>query len=120
MSFVNENEIAAAEQTAAKVEKENLSLYTHIFATPYTFGETTYEKMEFNFGKLTGGDCLAIEAEMQALGKPLIAPEFSGEFLIRTAARAAGVGSDVLMAMPMADYNRIRNRARSFLLRSGL
>lgn len=116
MSFVNDNEITAAEQAAAESE----SLYTHTFATPYTYGEKTYEKVTFDFGKLTGSDCLAIEAELQMLGKPLIAPEFSGEFLVRMAARAAGVGADVLTAMPMADYNRIRSRARSFLLKSGL
>lgn len=116
MSFVNDNEITAAEQAAA----ESVSLYTHTFATPYTHGEKTYEKLTFDFGKLTGGDCLAIEAELQMLGKPLIAPEFSGEFLVRMAARAAGIGSDVLMSMPLADYNRIRSKARSFLLRSGL
>lgn len=116
MSFVNDNEITAAEQAAA----ESVSLYTHTFAVPYIHGEKTYEKLTFDFGKLTGGDCLAIETELQMLGKPLIAPEFSGEFLVRMAARAAGIGSDVLMAMPMADYNRIRSKARSFLLRSGL
>lgn len=120
MSFVNEKEIAAAESAATQAGKENSAFYTHIFTTPYTCGEKIYETMDFDFGKLTGADCLAIEAEMQALGKPLIAPEFSGEFLVRMAARAGGIGSDVLMAMPMTDYNRIRNRARSFLLRSGL
>lgn len=116
MSFVNEKEITAAEQDA----KESTSVYTHNFAEPFTHGEKTYEKLVFDFGKLTGGDCLAIEAEMQMLGKPLIVPEFSGEFLIRMSAKAANIGSDVLMAVPLSDYNRIRGKARSFLLQSGL
>lgn len=116
MSFVDEKEITAAEQAAT----ESVSLYTHFFATPFTYGENTYEKMTFNFGKLTGSDCLAIEAELQMLGKALIVPEISGEFLVRMAAKAAGIGADVLMAMPLYDYNRIRGKARSFLLKSGL
>ena len=116
MSFVNDKEITVAEQAAVG----SVSLYTHIFAVPYTHGEKTYETLTFDFSKLTGGDCLAIEAEMQMLGKSLIVPEFSGEFLVRMAAKAADVGSDVLMAMPISDYNRIRSKARSFLLKSGL
>lgn len=116
MSLVNDNEITAAEQAAV----ESASLYTHTFATPFTHGDKTYKEMTFDFGKLTGGDCLDIEAELQMMGKPLIAPEFSGEFLVRMAAKAAGIGADVLMAMPMAEYNRIRSKARSFLLKSGL
>lgn len=116
MSIVDKTEIAAAEQAAST----SVPVYTHTFATPFTHGDKTYEEMTFDFGKLTGGDCLDIEAELQMMGKPLIAPEFSGEFLVRMAAKAAGVGADVLMALPMADYNRIRSRARSFLLKSGL
>ncbi len=116
MSFVNEKEFTAAEKDA----KESVSFYTHIFATPFVHSEKTYEKLEFDFGKLTGGDCLDIEAEMQMLGKTLIVPEFSGEFLVRMAAKAAGVGTDMLMALPLADYNRIRSKARSFLMKSGL
>lgn len=116
MSIVDKTEIAAAEKAAST----SVPVYTHIFAQPFTHGDKTYEEMAFDFGKLTGGDCLAIEAELQMMGKPLVAPEFSGEFLVRMAAKAAGVGADVLMAMPLADYNRIRSRARSFLLKSGL
>lgn len=116
MSIVDKTEIAVAEKAAST----SVTVYTHTFATPYTHGEKTYEKLTFDFGKLTGGDCLAIEAELQMTGKPLVAPEFSGEFLVRMAAKAAGIGADVLMAMPLADYNRIRSKARSFLLKSGL
>jgi hypothetical protein len=36
------------------------------------------------------------------------------------AAKAAGIGSDVLDAMPIKDFNRITNAARSFFNRHGL
>ena len=116
MSFVNEKEMAAAEKAAV----ESTSQYTHTFATPLTFGEKTYEQLTFDFGKLTGADFLAIELELQMLGKAVVVPELSGEFLVRMAARAAGIGSDVLIAAPLYDYNQIRHKARSFLLKSGL
>ena len=51
----------------------------------------------------------------------MIVAEMSGEYLLRMAARACSVkiSADDLAAMPLGDYNKIRSRARSFLLRSG-
>lgn len=116
MSFVNENEITAAEKDAVT----STGKYTHTFATPFEHEGKTYKEIVFDFEKLTGMDFLAIEAEMQAMGKPLIAPEFSGDFLVRMAARASGVASDVLTAVPLADFKKIHNQSRSFLLKQGL
>ena len=114
---INAEEFSVAEKQA---DESTLS-YTHQFTTPFTYEGKTYEEITFNWGKLTGADSLAIEAEMSALGKPLIVAEFSGEYLVRMASRASSprIGSDVLEAMPLADYNKIRGAARSFLLRSG-
>lgn len=114
---VNAEEFAVAEKEAAN----STETYTHTFAKPFEYEGKSYEELTFDWGSLTGEDSLAIENEMSALGKPLIAPEFSGEYLIRMAARACTekIGSDVMSAMPLADYNKIRNKARSFLLRSG-
>lgn len=114
--------IDAEEFAVAENEAENSDyIYKHMFAKPFTYEGKTYNELVFDWGSLTGQDSLAIENEMQSLGKPLIAPEFSGEYLIRMAARACTkkIGSDILIAMPLGDYNKIRNRARSFLLRSG-
>ena len=43
----------------------------------------------------------------------------SDEVVAKIAARAAGVGSDVIEAMPLNDFNRITSAARDFLLDSG-
>lgn len=114
---IHAEEFAVAEKAAANSGYE----YKHIFARPFTYEGKTYKELVFDWGSLTGEDSLAIENEMSSLGKPLIAPEFSGEYLIRMAARACNerIGSDALAAMPLVDYNKIRNMARSFLLRSG-
>lgn len=115
---------AAAEREAAS-DKNDAGTYTHVFRTPVTclVGKDmcTFEELTFDFNKLTGRDSLAIENELQALGKPVIVAEMSGEYLIRMAARACTVpvGADALESASLSDYNKIRSRARSFLLRSG-
>lgn len=113
---VSGTELDAANREAAT----SADVYTHIFASPWEHEGQKYEKIDFDWGKLTGYDSLAIENEIQALGKALIAPEFSGDYLIRMAARASTprIGADVIQAMPIGDFNKIRSRARSFLLKS--
>lgn len=118
MSAFDNKEIQAAEQEA----KTSTTAYTHKFATPYEFEGKTYESLTFEWGSLTGHDYLRIEAEIAAMGKGLISPEFSSEFLVRMASRACTeqLGSDALTDMPIGDFNRIRGRARSFLLSTAL
>ena len=53
-----------------------MAKYTHIFEKPWTYENVTYEKMEFDFNKLTGDDLIGIEAEMDAEGNPLVIPDF--------------------------------------------
>lgn len=95
--------------------------YVHEFAKPFTYEGKTYDKLVFDWYALTGKDSLAIETEMAMLGKTVIVPEFSGDYLMRMAAKACTtkIGSDVIEALPLVDFNKIRNRARSFLLKSG-
>lgn len=118
LKMVNDSEYEAAEQEATA----SADAYTHVFATPFEYEGKTYEELTFDWNKLTGNDSLKIEAEIQALGKALIAPEFSGDYLARMAARSCTVrvGVDMIMALPIGDFNRIRNKARSFLLATGL
>ena len=87
---------------------------------PVEYDGKEYKVLEFDFGKLTGDDGLNIENELQSLGKFTMVPAFSGEYLIRMAAKACTekVGSDIFKKISLADYNRIRGAARSFLLRS--
>lgn len=115
---VNPDEFAQAEKKAS----QSKSVYTHSFRNPVTYQGAAYDELQFDWGKLTGGDALAIENEMQALGMAVIVPTFSGEYLIRMAARACTVkiGADIFKQMPIGDYNRIRSAARSFLLKSEL
>lgn len=114
-----EKEFEAAEQEAQAVEA---GTYTHTFAKPFVYEDKEYTSLTFDFDTLTGADSLAVENELQRQGITVIVPTFSGEYLIRIAARACTVpiGSDAMKAMRISDYNKIRSKARSFLLNSEL
>jgi hypothetical protein len=114
----------AAEPTADTAEDKsatagNVGVYTHTFKKPFEYEGKKYEKVTFDFERLTGRDMVAIEAEMQSNNEYAIAPEISRSFQSKMAAKAAGIGSDVLEAMPLNDFNRITNACRSFLIDSG-
>lgn len=113
---IDPKEFAAAEQEAA----ESTSDVIIQLSRPFSYEGKTYTELRFQWDKLTGEDSLAIENELQAQGKFVVAPTFSGEYLVRMAARActACIGQDMLRALPISDYNRIRSAARSFLLKS--
>lgn len=117
-AIIDAEEFSVAEKSA----EESAYTYIHKFKTPFAYEGKTYEELTFDWGKLTGDDGLAIENEMQQLGKPVIVPTFSGEYLVRMAARACSerIGQDVIRAMSISDYNKIRSAARSFLLKSEL
>jgi hypothetical protein len=115
---VDQDEFDVAKQQA----ESSGSSYTHVFKKPFEYNGETYTSLTFEWDKLTGRDALAIENEMQAMGKALVVPTFSGEYLIRMAAKACTepIGADAFEIMSIADYNKIRSAARSFLLRSEL
>jgi hypothetical protein len=105
---------------ALKAAETGEPYYTHTFRKPFDWEGKTYTKLEFDFGRLTGRDARAIEEELLLKNKAVIVPAMSGEYLMCMAARSSRIGLDAFDAMPIADYNRIRARARSFLLNSEL
>lgn len=114
----------AAEETkeAVKVVTDSDTpegAYVHEFTKPYTFEEKTYTKLVFDFEKLIGDDLVAIENEMAAVGEYALSPEISTSFLYRLAAKAAGVGSDVILHLPIREFGKVKNKAQSFLVSTG-
>ena len=63
--------------------------YTHRFKKPFEWEGQHYEKIYFNFAKLTGKDMNAIEREMQAVGESAYTAETSKVYQCRIAARAS-------------------------------
>ncbi len=115
---IDEKELEEAKKMAEKEKNQ----YVHVFQKPFSYEGKTFEKLTLNWEKLTGYDGLAIENELQSLGKPVVIPSLSGEYLIRMAARASTevIGADAISAMPIRDFNKIRSEARSFLLKTEL
>lgn len=97
----------------------NVGVYTHKFKKPFEYENKTYTELEFDFESLTGRDMVSIETEMQMNNEYALAPEISRNFQAKLAAKAAGIGGDVMDAMPIKEFNRITNAARDFLLNTG-
>jgi hypothetical protein len=115
-SAVDEEELQEAKKSAAS----SVNTFELTFASPWSYEGKTYDKITFDFGKLTGRDGLAIEAELQGTGRAFLDPMFNGAYLARMACRASTprISVDVLEAMPLAKFSKVRNAARNFLLRS--
>lgn len=118
-----QNAAGAAEAMTVEVVNEpvqaDAGVYTHTFKKPFEYAGETYTALTFDFEKMTGRDMVSIETEMQMNNEYCLAPEVSRSFQAKMAAKAAGIGSDVLDAMPIKDFNRITNAARSFLIDTG-
>lgn len=93
--------------------------YNHAFKKPFEYEGKKYTSISFYFGKLTGGEMLSIESEMQANNEYAIDPLLSRNFLSKMASKASGVPSDAIEAMPARDFIQITNAARNFLINSG-
>ena len=97
----------------------NAGVYVHKFKKPFEYEGKKYVTLNFYFERLTGRDMITIENEMQARNEYAIDPLLSRNFQSKMAARAGGIGADVLEAMPMQEFNKIVNAARNFLIDSG-
>lgn len=80
-------------------------------------------ELSFDFEKLTGADALNIEEQLAAKGKlPYAGAVNDANYLILMAAKACTtpVGADFFNRISIVDFERIKSRARFFLLRPSL
>ena len=120
----------AAEQIEADaLEEPDSERYTHYFKRPFTYEGRTVETLTFDWDTLSGRDSLAIERELRTKNITLVIPAYTGEYLVGMAARACVdrteegkrfVGTDMIQAMPLGDFQQITKQARNFLIRAGL
>ena len=90
--------------------------YVYKLKEPFAYENKKYDEVSLNFTALKGKDMIAIEDEMEALGKSYLGPEFSAEFAGRLAARAANMSFEVLIEFPYRDYSGISSAVRNFML----
>jgi hypothetical protein len=97
-------------------EPDERGVYVHKFSEPVEYEGKTYETMTFAFNKLKGRDLISVETEQLADGKMVLAQEISLDSQCKIAAKAAGIGYDLLENLPVPEFSRITQKARSFLL----
>ena len=85
---------------------------------PFEWDGKTYERLTFNWSKLTGRDSIEVEREMTLQGRGTATPEFTGEFQTRLACRACmeRLPYDGIQALPLYEYSLIQRKARNFML----
>lgn len=81
-------------------------------------GETIRE-LHLNFLGLTGLDMEIIDDKIGALGLRGLLPAYSRKYQRMLAARAADVPEDLILRLPLVDYNAVVNAAQNFLLITG-
>ena len=114
---MEEKDIILTDEEKGEQAAGNSGVYIHKFKKPFTWEGVTYDALTFNFEGLKGSDLEAVEEEMSAAGQYAISPEYSVIYILRLAARAAGVHSSVIENLPLHDANVIRGKTKTFLLR---
>lgn len=119
---LTDEENKAVDDAAEKIKNDIMTpdgVWKCKLSKPITYNGVEYSELTFNFGKLTGADALNVEDELTAKGKPVFMNETANTpYLILLAARACEehVNSDAFRSMSIIDFNRIKNKARLFLL----
>lgn len=120
-NITNINGMQEEELEQARAEAKNATdLFTLKFKKPLMYDSVEYDELQFDFDKLTGKDSLAVERELSLRGIQVAVPAFSGEYIIRIAAKACTtpIGYDAFERMSLKDYNRVRGKVRNFLMTS--
>ena len=86
---------------------------------PVEFKGGTVSEIRLNFLGLTGLDMEIIDDQIGALGLRGLLPAYSRKYQRMLAARAADVPEELLLRLPLADYNAVVGAAQNFLLVTG-
>lgn len=101
-------------------EESAKGMKVYILLNAFEWEGKTYTEFKFNFEGLKGRDLIAVEDEITMDGSYIITPEISTPYMAKLAARAAGVGSDVIENLPVRDFIAVKNMARDFLISTDL
>lgn len=107
------------ETVQERVIKNEKGVYIHKFRKPFEYEGKKFETLNFYFNRLTGKDIINVETEMATNNEYALTPEVSRGFQYRIAAHASNVGSDVILNMPIYEFNKITNECRNFLISVG-
>ena len=77
-----------------------------------------HTELEIPLEEMTGSDIIAVENKMLSDGQNSMLGDFSKQFQIRLAARAAKIPVQVLERLPLRDFNKVVIKVQRFLLDS--
>jgi hypothetical protein len=98
------------------MNQKDYSKFTLKLNPAFEWEGKTYREMTFDFGRLTGEDFTDVDREMKDSGEwSLTSVNTDMNFLYRLAAKAAGIGSDVVKKLPANKFNAVLNSVRRFL-----
>ena len=109
----------------AMAKKDEWKRCSHVFGEPYRFEGQTYERLDFDWTRLTGRDSLAIEEEiLLRKRKTVVDAKFSTDYLCGMAVRACTSRSAggkafsvfAMEALPLGVFQKICGSARNFLI----
>lgn len=86
---------------------------------PVVIGEKSADTLRFDFGSLSGSQCLEIESYLNSHGKKnLVSNEFNSDYLIALAERACNekIGDKEFEEMSFVDYSAIKAQAKVYML----
>lgn len=123
---IKANTEATEEDDIEKLVENELSDMTNTSADnvyrlkkPILYNGEEVSEFSFDFDKLTGADALNIEEQLASCGKTIYAGAINdANYLILMAAKACTkpLGVDFFKRIGIADFERIKNRARFFLM----
>lgn len=115
----NTNAIVIDEKEVKNMKEELASgVYVHTFKKAVSWEGKTYASLTFNFDKLTGRDCIAVERELAMKYIKPIVRSLDVNYQLGLASRACDepIGTDMLEQLPMKDFIAITSRVQNFLL----
>lgn len=119
---MDDNNILDQEQEtpALEVVTDNTT-YVHKFAEPFEYEGKKYPSLTFRFGNMKGKDVLAITQELRSRGIVLVTRNFEVDYQYRYAVQCCeeNIGNDLLLALPVKDFDAICQAVQRFLVSMG-
>ena len=116
---------ALEEAVRAEAKRNEWQQCSHVFGEPFRFEGQTFERLDFDWARLTGRDSLAIEEEILIRKrKTVVNAKFSTDYLCGMAVRACTSRSVegnafsvfAMEALPLGVFQKICSSARNFLI----
>ena len=110
-----EREGTAARGGRDKERRTPKGVYSHKFEPVYKYDGKEYVTLDFRFCDLIGDDFIRAEYQMTDDSTFALDVSVSKTYQSKLAAMAAKIGEDVILNMPIRDFNKITNEVRNFL-----